>query len=85
MTGTRKQLNNKSVHKVLIFKEKILQDLAETSNNIFKRCIYYLKFTKDLLMLPTDQLYRTLTRLRKRIRSFWIFILKALCRKAGPI
>ena len=31
-----KQLNNKSVYKNVIFKEKILQDLAETSNNIFK-------------------------------------------------
>ena len=31
-----KQLNNKSVYKNVTFKEKILQDLAETSNNIFK-------------------------------------------------
>ena len=31
-----KQLNNKSVYKNVIFKEKILQDLAEASNNIFK-------------------------------------------------
>ena len=31
-----KQLNNKSVYKSVIFKEKILQDLAETNNNIFK-------------------------------------------------
>ena len=31
-----KQLNNKSVYKNVIFKEKILQDFAETSNNIFK-------------------------------------------------
>ena len=30
------QLNNKSVYKNVIFKEKILQDLAETSTNIFK-------------------------------------------------
>ena len=85
MTGTRKQLNNKNVHKNLVFKEKILQDLTETSINIFKRCIYYLKFTKDFLMLLTDHLYRTMTRLHKRFQSFWIVILKALCRKAGPI
>ena len=31
-----KLLNNKSVYKNVIFKEKILQDLAETSKNIFK-------------------------------------------------
>ena len=31
-----KQLNNKSVYKSVIFKEKFLQDLAETNNNIFK-------------------------------------------------
>ena len=31
-----KQLNNKSVYKNVIFKEKILQDLAEASNNIFE-------------------------------------------------
>ena len=31
-----KQLNNKSVYKNVTFKEKFLQDLAETSNNIFK-------------------------------------------------
>ena len=32
----KEQLNNKSVYKNVIFKEKILQHLAETSNNIFK-------------------------------------------------
>ena len=31
-----KELNNKSVYKNVIFKEKMLQDLAETTNNIFK-------------------------------------------------
>ena len=31
-----KQLNNKSVYENVAFKEKVLQDLAETSNNIFK-------------------------------------------------
>ena len=31
-----KQLNNKSVYNNVIFKEKILQDLAETNNNIFR-------------------------------------------------
>ena len=31
-----KQLNNKSVYKNVTFKEKILQDLAETGSNIFK-------------------------------------------------
>ena len=30
-----KQLNNKSVYKNVTFKEKILQDLDETSNDIF--------------------------------------------------
>ena len=32
-----KHLNNKSVYKNMIFKKNILQDLAETSNNIIKR------------------------------------------------
>ena len=32
----KKQVNNKSVYKNVIFKEKIPQHLAETSNNIFK-------------------------------------------------
>ena len=31
-----KQKNNKSVHKSMILKEKITQDFAEASNNIFK-------------------------------------------------
>ena len=93
-----KQKNNliTSVYKKIIFKEKILQDLAETSNNIFKSLrgtykltekqlkyftfahkkhpnlgkVYYLKFKNDFLMFLTDQLYRTVTCLQKRYRSF---------------
>ena len=33
---TRKQLNDESVYKVVKFKYKVLQDLAEKSNGIFK-------------------------------------------------
>ena len=105
-----KQLNNKSVYKNVTFKEKILQDLAETSNNIFKSLRGKGKITEKQLkyftiahkkatnlgrmyllpkihkrLLHADQLYRTVARLQKRFRSFWIVILKTLCKKAGPI
>ena len=36
ISEAEKQLNNKSVYKNVIFKEKTLLDLAKTSNNIFK-------------------------------------------------
>ena len=45
-----KQLNNKSVYKKVIFKEQILQDLAETSNNIFKSIKGKVKMTEKQLM-----------------------------------
>ena len=35
ITDAEKQLNNKCAYKNMIFKEKIPQDLAETSNNVF--------------------------------------------------
>ena len=50
---------------------------------IWERCIYYLKFTKSFLIFLTYSLYRTVARLQKRFRSFWIVILKVLCKKGS--
>ena len=36
IAAAEKKINNKSVYKNVVFKEKFLQDLAETSNNIFE-------------------------------------------------
>ena len=96
----------------MIFKEKILQDLVGTSNNIFKslrgkgkmtekQLKYFTiahkkatnlgkicllpKIHKNFLMFQANQLYRTVACLQKRFQSFWIVILKVLCKKAGPI
>ena len=38
--------------------------------------------TEDFLMFLADQLYRTVTHLPERFRSFGIVILKVLCKKA---
>ena len=99
------------MNKNVIFKEKILQDLAETGSNIFeslgskikmteKQLKYFtiahkvnnlgkiyllLKIYKRLLLFLADRLYRTVAHLQRKFQSFWIVILKVLCKKAGPI
>ena len=94
----------------MIFKEKALQDLAETSNNIFKSLRGKCKITEKRLKFFTiayneatnlGQMYLlpkihkrlfnvpgrpvTVARLQERFQSFWIVILKVLCKKPGPI
>ena len=61
-----KQLNNKSVYKNVTFKEKILQDLAETSNNIFKTLRGKGKITEKQLKYFTIA-HKKATNLERRI------------------
>ena len=46
-----KKNNNKTIDKNVVFKEKTLQDLAETSNNIFESLRDKFKMTKRRLLI----------------------------------
>ena len=59
-----KHFNNESVYKNVIFKEKELQDLAETSNNIFKSLRGKGKITENQLKYFTIA-HKKATNLRK--------------------
>ena len=77
-----KQLNNKSVYKHVTFKEKILQDLTETSNNIFKSLGGKAKITEKQLRpvisncgSPTEKVLEFLdSHLRGIMQEGWSYI-----------
>ena len=87
---TEKKINNKTIYKNVVFKEKILQDLAETSNNIFESLRDRCKMTKRSLSISLMVIRRLLILERciyclKFTKNFLMFLADQFCRTGAHL